>query len=54
MLDASREKRRQCLARAVAPKALAVPGERGEGLSLGTVESEQLLQGRLSVLGLFL
>lgn len=50
-LDASREERRQCLARAVAPKALAIPGKRGECLSLGSVECEQLLQHHLGVLG---
>lgn len=51
-LDASGEERRQCLATAVAPKALAVPGKCGECLSLGSVESEPLLQRHLSVLGL--
>lgn len=51
-LDASREEGRQCLATAVAPKALAALWKRGECLSLGSVVSEQLLQGHLSVLGL--
>lgn len=34
------------------PKALAVPAKCGDCLSLGSMKSEQLLQGHLSVLGL--